>query len=358
MRTSDELGADISRLGREAGNINAWMHSYAPGRSDELSLIAEQQKQISGALDACYAEKNLLDILKRDQDLKEFLQKQEREVKELQQREAFQKGDAAEKERQSNELAARQERERLEFLQKQERDKQENEKQELLNKQALQAQEAQLKEMMQKDRELADTNARKQENLVSEIAKDTVYAVEQAADAVREAIHEIRLIREGETREFYEQQKRQLGDYMQSDSFRKETAERKEILISEKFTEQQRAEKEKFGGRPDDFGYRAQMQKDLEALHDSAFAVVKHEQKLKEIEDQKIEEMKQAAAVTETRLQERGREDQLKELATLVGAAEKVIKEEIEKAIREAYEKWLEEQRLKEAAARTGRDFY
>src|SRR3981081_2136259 len=176
MRTSDELSADVSRLGREAGNINAWMHAYAPGRSDELSLIAQQQKQLSGALDDCYAEKNLLDILKREQELKAFLQKQESQVKELQQKEAFQKADAAEKARQSSELAARQERERLEFLQKQERDKQENEKQELLKKQEMQAQEAQLKEMMQKEKQLADANASKQENLVSEITKDTAYA--------------------------------------------------------------------------------------------------------------------------------------------------------------------------------------
>jgi len=212
--------------------------------------------------------------------------------------------------------------------------------------------------MIQKDRELADTNARKQENLVSEIAKDTVYAVGQAADAVREAIHEIRLIREGEVREFYEQQKRELGDYMQSDGFRKETAERKEILISEKFAEQQQAEKEKFGGRPDDFGYRAQMQKDLEALHDSALLVVKHEQEMKKIEQQKIEEMKQAAAVTEERLAAKGRDDKIKELADFVAAAEKVIKEEIAKAIQAAYEKWLEEQRLKDAASRSGRGLY
>jgi hypothetical protein len=187
--------------------------------------------------------------------------------------------------------------------------------------------------------------------------------VEQAADAIREAIHEIRLIREGETREFYEQQKKQLGDYMLSDSFQKETAERKEILISEKFTEQQKAEQEKFGGRPDDFGWREQLKTDMEALHDSAFAVVKHEQKLEKLEQQKIEEMKEAAAATDERLRNSGREqdkidEQVKKLADHVAAAEKVIKEEIEKAIREAYEKWLEEQRLKEAAARSGRDFY
>src|ERR1700726_3906175 len=132
MRTNDELSADISRLGREAGNIDAWMRSYTPGRREELSLLAEQQKQMSGALDASYAEKNLLDILKREQELKDFLQKLESQVKELQQKEAFQKADAAEKERQSSEFAARQEREKLEFLQKQDRDKQENEKQELL----------------------------------------------------------------------------------------------------------------------------------------------------------------------------------------------------------------------------------
>jgi hypothetical protein len=353
MRTNDELSADISRLGREAGNIDAWMRSYTPGRREELSLLAEQQKQMSGALDASYAEKNLLDILKREQELKDFLQKLESQVKELQQKEAFQKADAAEKERQSSEFAARQEREKLEFLQKQDRDKQENEKQELLKKQEMQAQEAQLKEMMQKERELADANAPKQdanapkqENLVSEIAKDTVYAVAQAADAVREAIHEIRLIREAEVREFYEQQKKQLGDYMQSDSFRKETGERKEILISEKFYEQQQAEKEKFGGRPDDFGYREQMKKDLEALHDSAFLVVKHEQEQEKLRQQLIDQLTQDAARATERVENSGCEQaaikaELDRIAKVAEAIEQTVRDDIAKKIQAAYEKWL-----------------
>ena len=50
--------------------------------------------------------------------------------------------------------------------------------------------------------------------------------------------------------------------------------------------------------------------------------------------------------------------EQFQKLAEVVAAAELVIKEEIEKAIRAAYEKWLEEQRLKEAAARGGADFH
>src|SRR3979411_1075943 len=164
MRTYAELDQDMSRLSRDAGNINAWMRSYTPEKRDELTLLAQQQQQVSLALDACIVEKTLLDILKREQELKDFLQKQEQQIKELRQKEEFQKADAAEKERQSKELAAKQDRDKQELLQKQERDKEENAKQEALNKQELQAQEAQLKEMMQKEKELAAPNARKQES--------------------------------------------------------------------------------------------------------------------------------------------------------------------------------------------------
>jgi len=266
--------------------------------------LPNSKKQISGALDACYAEKTLLDILKREQELKEFLQKQEARSRSCsrrrlsrkptrRRRRAIQRIGGAAGARETGvppEAGARQAGEREAGAVEEAGDA---------------AQEAQLKEMMQKEKELADAQAPKQENLVSEIAKDTVYAVGQAADAVREAsmnpAH-----REGEAREF-SSSKAGIGDYMQSDGFRKETAERKEILISEKFAEQQQREGE-IGGRPDDFGYRAQMQKDLEALHDSALLVVKHEQEQRKQEQQLIDQLKQDAARAAERVENSGRE--------------------------------------------------
>ena len=368
MRTYDELSADFARLGREAGNVRAFMQSYDPGRTAELNQLAEQQKQISGALNACYVEKNLLDILKREQELKDFLLKQEQQLKELQKKEAFQKADSQEKERQSQELAAKQERDKQELLQKLERDKQENEKLELQQKQELQAQEAQLQEMLRKEKELADTNVRQQENVVSDIAKDAAYAAVQAADAVREALHEIRLIREAETREFLEQQKAELVNYVLSDSFLKESAERKGTLLSEKFYEQQQAEKEQFGGRPDDFGCRAQMQKDLEALHDKFYLVVQPEleQVLQTQKQKQLDDLHQAVAEMAEQIRTSGAErDAIKtELAKLEAKAielEKQILAELERAVREAILRALEEQRLRDAlaaAARSGPDFF
>jgi len=518
MRTYSDLAQDMARLSDQAGNINAWMRSYAPERKDELTRLAQQQQDISRAFDACFAEKTLLDILKREQELKDLLQKQEQQQKELQKKEEFQKADAAEKERQAKELTAKQERDKQELLQKQERDRQENEKQEALRKQELQVQEQKLQEMI-KEKDLAEANARAQEtlaaqavadakaplqadlteqqqtvaaqqetlspqtmqksspqeNLVSEALKDTLYSSGQAVEALREAaaavaaawrgspdplkepdpppqpqpydpvkqhpnedivsqiiqetiysagqtiaalreaaepvaanwrgssdppkepdppkdpnppqpqpgydpvkqhpnedivsqiiqetiyagvqtlaaMKEVKdlFVTEKETQEFFEQQKKQLGEFMTTQDFQAATGESKEMWLREKFKEQNRAEEAQFANRPDLNGNRAEMQGELKALQESAIELAKREQALQKETQENIRDAREEAEEVMKRLRQSGTEEaaqKAEQLAAALAARIKEVQAAAEEERRAMHEKWLQEQRLLE----------
>jgi hypothetical protein len=131
---------------------------------------------------------------------------------------------------------AKQERDKQELLQKQERDKQEWEKREALMQQKMQAQEMQLKEMQakadaEKERQTKEAaSTRLQEDMVSEIIKETAYSVGQAAEAVVEAAREVqRALQEAELKRFFEAQKQELGDFMVTEMFQGVPGERKKM---------------------------------------------------------------------------------------------------------------------------------
>jgi hypothetical protein len=373
MRTYAELDQDMSRFSRDAGNINAWMRSYTPDRRDELTLLAQQQQQTSLALDACFAEKNLLDILKREQELKDLLQKQEQQIKELQKKEEFQKADAAEKERQSKDLLAKQGRDKQELLQKQERDKQENEKREILRKQELQAQEQQLKEMLLKEerekqeqlraqeQQLADSNARRQENFVSDIVKETAYAAGQAVDAAAEAAAEIakalrNAVSEREANQYFEEQKKRLGAFVLTDDFQAQSADTKERWLAERIREQERETREKFGDRPDDYGNRKDLNEKLAALNERVMETVKSERDIEMMNLAKSTKLKDSEEKAYARLDNSGQEQAAieAEKQRVADKAAEIARENSERDERKRQELWdklCEELRLEKELA-------
>jgi len=268
MRTFYELDLDISRLAAEAGNLRETMRSFS-SQPSELVLLEEKQKQLSGALDACYVELNILDILRCEQELKDFLQKQEQQNRELRQKEEFQKAEAVEKERQLKEFLDRQEREKQEFLQKQEREKlellqkQEREKQEFQQAENLQRQEsvaAEAKskeawEQIQKSQAIeaekaqnvamgspaVQADAPNQENPVSDIAKETLYAMEQAMEAAREALRDLADLarREHENEKLLQEHLQELAELRNSAEFLLASENEQERQLQEVYKRQE-----------------------------------------------------------------------------------------------------------------------
>jgi len=258
------------------------MHAYAPGRSDELSLMAQQQKQIS-ARSSLLRRKDSARILKREQVLKEFLQNQESQVNG-----AAAEGGFPEKPTRRRRRAnpanwrARQERERREFLQKQERDSRRT-RSRSCEKQEMRAEASKLKEMMQKRKSLRRPSAQTGKPRFGD-RQDTVYAVGKPPMRYREAIHESGYPRGG-ARGFYEQQKRNSEIYA-SDAFGRNGGRRKSDQREFASSNRRRRRNRRTA---DDFGYRAQMQKDLEALPRQRVAGRQHEQEQRKQEQQLIE---------------------------------------------------------------------
>lgn len=140
MRRVDEIDLDIVRLRRERGGLAEMTQHFPEGTAGRF-MLEERQAALGRMMDACQIEKNLAGILQREQEFRDFLQKQEAQRNELLQKEAFQKAEVAEQERQQKDLADRQAREREEIQRRQELDLAELARQELQLKEALAAQE-------------------------------------------------------------------------------------------------------------------------------------------------------------------------------------------------------------------------
>jgi hypothetical protein len=179
----------------------------------------------------------------------------------------------------------------------------------------------------------------------------------QAINAVKEAaelaVEHLRAITEDETRRFFEEQKKQLGEFMTTESFQAAPGENKEMWLVEKFREQNRSEEEQFADRPDPNGLRAELKNDLKALQESAIDLAKHEQELQKATQQKIDDAKEAEAQTRQRIEQSGKEQtvieqKLKDLAEASEKRQEAIREEAEKARLMMLEKFLLEQRMLE----------
>jgi hypothetical protein len=299
--------------------------------------------------------------------LKEQIAKEEREKAEALQKEEQLKAEALEKERQDKEFFEKKEAERLEALAKEER-----EKQEALEKEQRDKQETQQKDQSELDflgEQLADINKEwefVQDEIASEwdyvdrqIHEEMEYNVEQTLETLGEVAFEVvnaiaNPVSEREAKAFFEDQKKQLADFMMTEDFQAQSGERKEMWLAERIKEQERAAQEKFDNRPDDYHARADLYDSLGAMHAMAMDMVKREKEIEKLADAKIEDMKQEAEKTKERIENSGREQEaieakLKELAEFTKQLEQAAREGAEKAREEMYEKRMEEMRKLEA---------
>jgi hypothetical protein len=298
-------------------------------------------------------EPNKNDSLKREDALKEHIAKEDREKAEALQKEEQQKADALEKERQEKEFFEKKESDRLEALAKEEREKQENEKQDLLKKE-----EAQQKDG-QSGLDYIGPIAEELDYVDRQIHEEMEYNVGQTLEALAEVHSEIKQalrdpVSEREAKAFFEEQKKQLADFMTTEDFQAQSGERKEMWLAERMKEQERAAQEKFDNRADDYHARADLWDSLEAMHAMAMDMVKREQEIEKLAESKIEEMKQESEKTKERIENSGREQEaieakLKELAEFTKQLEQAIREGAEKARQELYERQMEEMRRLEA---------
>jgi hypothetical protein len=191
-----------------------------------------------------------------------------------------------------------------------------------------------------------------------QIQQEMEYNVAQAADAVREAVVEAKLaladpVSEREAVQFAEEMKKQLSDFISTESFQAAPGDNKEMWLAEKFKEQQQALEDKFGERRDDFENREALKDRLAELQQSAMEVVKREQEIEKKLQSELEVLKKAEAETKERLERNIQdkallEEKTKQTEELAAKLEEQRREQAEKERQAMYEKWLEEQRQRE----------
>jgi hypothetical protein len=385
--TSFYTDNEAEQLRSQAAAAMFHLQEVARRLADVRELL--EADALEAAADAHDPERERMELVKRDDALKEQLVADAAQKAESLSKEEQQKAAALEKEQRDKEFFDKKDADRLEALakdeeQKQEsiakaeRDKQEAQQQaqpsdlELLASineewEYVQAQIAEEWEYIQGEiaKELeyvVDEIGKEWDYVDKEIEKEMEYNVSQTIDAVSEAVLEITLalknnVSQKEGKEFVEARKEALADFVADEVFQGAPAEHKELWLKDKFQEQWRAEQAAFADRNDDFGMRKVVQEGLAELQDSLMKAVAAERKLEDQVNAVVAERDKNEAATQARLEQKGLdpdvlEEKLKQLQEIGKAQEQQARDAAEKEREQLWAKAQVELRAIEAVRR------